>query len=79
MKLDGKAAQAFSNLRASTDFGHVLEWLKGYTEKEMQTCVKAEGVPLYRAQGAVETLQRIAEAYEEAPTTLVKIMQQKPR
>jgi hypothetical protein len=71
--LDGHTLQALTNLRASPDFGRVLEWLKQYEAKETQTCVDGDGGVLQRAQGAVKTLQAIREAYDDAPNQLNKL------
>jgi hypothetical protein len=74
IKLTLEAAQAFTNLRGNRDFENVLQWLKEYETKEIETCVQTDGVMLHRAQGAASTLRRIATANNEAPGTLQKIV-----
>jgi hypothetical protein len=73
LKLDRRAANALTNLRVNPAFGDLLTWLLEYEAKETRVCVEAEGNTLVRAQGAVRTLKRIREAYDEAPTTLHKL------
>ncbi|MCK5318040.1 MAG: hypothetical protein KAJ55_09000 [Anaerolineales bacterium] len=72
MKLDERSALAFTNLRSSRDFSDFLTWLTEYEAKETQRCVDGDGAELHRAQGGVKVLQRIHEAYAEAPPLLEK-------
>lgn len=72
-KLNGKTAQALTNLRVNADFGQVLEWLKECESDELEHCATREDKELYRAQGARRALHDIREAYENAPATLEKL------
>jgi len=73
LKLTGPVAQALVNLRGSTDFSTVLEWLKENKAKDMDTCVNADGLQLHRAQGRAKALDEIQSSYDEAPSMLQKI------
>jgi len=60
VKLTPEAAQAFTNLRGNRDFEAVLKWVKEYEANEMKACATREGKNVYRAQGAVAALARVA-------------------
>lgn len=73
MKLDPETAQAMTNLRASSDFRRVYEWLRNYRMAELTRCGNSEGTVLFRAQGAQQALQKVIDEIDAAPETLRKL------
>jgi hypothetical protein len=48
-------------------------WIAEIQAKETKTCIDAEGVTLHRAQGAAKALQQLRVAYDESPSTVLKL------
>lgn len=78
MKLTPAAAQALASLRGNVDFQEVLRWFAENEAKALDVCATQDGLKLYQAQGAVQTLRGIERAYADAPDTLKKFKQQPP-
>jgi len=76
VKLTPQLSQALTNLRGNADFKVFLEGLKEYEADRKQACVENDGLPLYRAQGAVKTLQFLQQWFVDAPSTLEKFKNQ---
>ena len=75
LKLTKEAAQALTNLRGNSNFSDVLEWLKDGRSASRDQCQDAEGVTLYRAQGAAKVLTSFFECVENAPEVTEKFKQ----
>lgn len=56
----------------------VVEWLGDYEKEEAGRCRKQTDIPLYRAQGAAEALEKVLNIYGSAPDDLEKFKTQKP-
>lgn len=77
LKLDKQTAQSLSNLRGSSDFKQVMDWLDGHREKFLDECCTTEGITLHRAQGKVFVVDGLKEAYRAAPETMDKFNQER--
>ena len=75
LKLDKETAQALTNLRASSDFRTILNWLAVGRSNARDVCQTGEGMTLFRAQGAASVLSSILKCMEDAPEVTEKFKQ----
>lgn len=79
MKTSADLAQALTNLRASTDFQTVLDFVVSERKVARDECeVHAADASLYRAQGRAAWLRDFLNMNEEAPQDLEKFKSTKP-